>query len=259
MGHLRLGRLPKTQKWTQVVDLLDTAPTDVPGIARAVVEAADGQLRFLASDSSLAYCFWILTRVTWAARQPDFLVKLEQLGIFTSRDASVLTFIAQLTDIAQGQISRNPQSGPFGELASLAMSRALTETIGEHGTTLFGSSMEDLQRACASYSTRRRFGVLARQFFGDFFARMLRYFVAKELANHVGFEKGIRGIRESSEFVRSLDLHARQSARIVEEFASGWYSKHNWESKGEISLEDAQGFVAVALRKLRMEMKRENG
>ena len=56
-------------------------------------------------------------------------------------------------------------------------------------------------------------------------------------------------------FTQELDLHARQSARIMREFAEGWYSKANWETRGQISLEDSQAFVAVALRKLRMELK----
>jgi hypothetical protein len=41
----------------------------------------------------------------------------------------------------------------------------------------------------------------------------------------------------------------------METFAADWYSKHNWEAKGEISVVEAQGFVAVALRKLRSEFK----
>jgi hypothetical protein len=60
---------------------------------------------------------------------------------------------------------------------------------------------------------------------------------------------------DSLEFTQALDTFARQSARIIEDFAAGWYSKHNWEAKGEITEEDAQKFVAVALRKLRMEVK----
>jgi hypothetical protein len=42
----------------------------------------------------------------------------------------------------------------------------------------------------------------------------------------------------------------------MEDFAIGWYGKHSWESGGEISYEDARGFVVVALRKLRMELVR---
>jgi len=31
---------------------------------------------------------------------------------------------------------------------------------------------------------------------------------------------------------RQFDLDARQSAHIVEDVATGWHSKHSWESKG---------------------------
>ena len=64
-------------------------------------------------------------------------------------------------------------------------------------------------------------------------------------------------VAQSLDFMRALDTHTRQSARIAEEFAGGWYSKHNWESKGQITSAEAQRFVAYALRKLRTELKRE--
>ena len=57
MGHLRLGRLPKTYKWRAVVDLLNEAPDDPAALAAAVLEAAEQRLRELARDPSLTYCF----------------------------------------------------------------------------------------------------------------------------------------------------------------------------------------------------------
>ena len=45
MGHLRMGRLPKTRRWTQVVDLLDAGSLDTGELAAAVFEAADYRLR----------------------------------------------------------------------------------------------------------------------------------------------------------------------------------------------------------------------
>ena len=81
----------------------------------------------------------------------------------------------------------------------------------------------------------------------------------RELPNHVGVSAGLSGVAEGVEFKEALDLYARQSARILEEFAAGWYSKHNWESAGRISLDEARGFTAVALRKLRMELLQGGG
>ena len=71
---------------------------------------------------------------------------------------------------------------------------------------------------------------------------------------------GLTKRRQSAkEFNDALALYSRQSAKIVEDFASGWYSKHNWEERGEIREDDAHRFVAMALRKLRMELGREGG
>ena len=187
MGHIRLGRLPKTLRWQGVIALLDSAPDDVPALARATVTAADACLRGLARDPSLTHCFWLLSRITAASRGPDFAEAVAALGLTPTAD-SALAFVAHVSDQVRSDLTRYPESGPFSELASLALRRTLSETIGQHG--------------------------------------------------------------------RSLFVYARQSTRIMEEFAASWYSKHNWEAHGQISREEAQGFVAIALRKLRMELTR---
>jgi hypothetical protein len=257
MGHLRLGRLPKTRRWVAVMQLLEAAPSDTVGVARAVVRAGDHRLSDLAHDPSLAYCFWLLTRVTWASRSADFAASLRGLGVKIDGDASALMLITQLNENVRVELAQHTDSGPFGELASLAFRRTLQDTVGLQGAGLFGSTAEDVAAVFRMYSTRTQFGLLAKRFFGDFFARTLRYFVDKELSNYVGAQHHIENINQAQEFQRALDLYARQSARIMEDFASGWYSKHNWQAKGEVSAKEAEGFVAIALRKLRMELTSE--
>jgi hypothetical protein len=148
-------------------------------------------------------------------------------------------------------------SGPFGELASLALRRALTETVGEQGRSMFGTSVEDIRQAFRAYSTRAQFALLAHRFFGDFLARTLAYFLDRDTSNHAGPGRGLASVDQSADFSRGIDTHARQSARIMRDFPGGWCTKHNWESKGAISQDDVAGFIAVALRKLRGELKRE--
>jgi len=126
MGHQRLGRLPKTRRWQQVVELLDTGPEDTAGIAAAVVLAADRRLRDLAGDPSPTYCFWLLTRIAWASRGQDFAGDLAKLGIEAADGASVLTFISQVADRVRDELSPHTSSGHFTELASLALRRALS-------------------------------------------------------------------------------------------------------------------------------------
>jgi hypothetical protein len=257
LGHNRLGRLPKTRRWVEVVELLDTAPEQTSAVASAVVEAADNRLRQLADDPALTYCFWLLTRITWAARGPGFLDDLSRLGIDAAPHSSALTLISQVTDRVREELSSYPSSGHFAEISSLSLRHALSETVGQQGPSLFDSSVEDAQRAFRTYSTRAGFGELAHRFFSDFLARTLRSFVDRELSNHIGGTSRLASVNQSLDFMQALDTHTRQSARIAEEFAGGWYSKHNWESKGEIARDEAQRFVANALRKLRTELKRE--
>jgi len=255
MGHTRLGRLPKTLRWREVIELLDTSPRDAAGIAGAAVIAAERRLRELRDDPSLSHSFWLLTRIALASRGEAFVTDLAQLGISVKPSESVLTFISRLTDETRRHLASETGSGHFAEIASLALRRALTDTVGQQGRSLFGSSVEDLQAAFRTRSSGQQFGVLSRRFFGDFLARTLRSFIDRELSARLGSSEKLATVADSEQFTRALDTYARQSARILEDFASGWYSKHNWESKGDISPEDALAFVAIGLRKLRMELK----
>jgi len=176
-----------------------------------------------------------------------------------SPGASTIAFISQVADTVRRENARAVESGHFVELGSLALRHALAETVGEQGGSLFGSSLEDLQTAFRRFSTGTQFGTLSHRFFADLFARTLRSLVARELPNHIGGGRPITNIDQSIEFTQALDTYARQAARVMQDFAEGWYSKQNWESKGQISRDDAQAFVAVALRKLRMELKTGDG
>lgn len=257
MGHLRLGRLPKHRRWAAVVRLIDEDPHNTAAVARAVAQAADERLKALANDPSLIYCFWVLTRVAWASRSPQFSENLSALGIDAHSDVSALSLISQISDKVRSEALPHTESGPFGEIASLALRRALTETVGTRNATLFGTTVDDIQAAFRQYSTKTQFALVAKRFFADFFSRTLNFFVDKEVSNYVGEGHALKSIGESRQFSDALDIYARQSARIMEDFAAGWYSKHNWQSKGEISPQEAQGFVGVALRKLRMELTTE--
>jgi hypothetical protein len=96
---------------------------------------------------------------------------------------------------------------------------AFSEKVGQEGRSLFGCSLEDLLAAFRRHSTPVRFVALARSIFGDFLGRTLPFFVDKELANNVGAGHGMSSIEASGEFTAALDLHAREPARIMEQFA----------------------------------------
>ena len=147
-------------------------------------------------------------------------------------------------------LDEHTESGLFSELASLSMRRALTETVGLQGIPLFESSMDDLRAAFRRYSTPAQFGVVATLYFSDLFARTLRFYVDREIANSVGAGYALATADSGQAFSDALDLYARQTARIMEQFAEDWYSKRTWQDEGKISLQQARRFTAHAIRKL---------
>lgn len=255
MGHNRLGRLPKTRRWAAVMGMLDILHPDPAAIAKAVAEASENRLRELTNDPGLGYSFWLITRIALAARGQDFVGDLAKLNIKASPNASTLEFISQVADIARIELSKIQSSGDFAEIGSMAIRTALTETVGQQGRSMFETSLRDIQSAFKIYSTQVQFGNVAHRFFSNFLARVILSYVDRDIANHLGVGKGFADLGDSKSFLEALDIHTRQSARIVEEFAGAWYSKHNWETKGDISREETQRFTAYALRKLRSELK----
>src|SRR5215218_6862329 len=153
VGHTIIGRLPKSERWRVVVELLQGPTLDTRAVAAATVKAAYERLRQLGRDPSLTYCFWLLVRMASAARGADFVTDVAHLGIQIQRDDTALSAIGRVADRAQTELNRHPESGPFGELATLALRRALLETVGSEGRSLFDSSLEDLERAFRRHSS----------------------------------------------------------------------------------------------------------
>jgi hypothetical protein len=229
---------------------------DAPTVAGATAAAAADRLDDLGDDRSLTYCFWLLTRLASAARGPTFGEDLAALGLAARPGDPVVSFLSQVSDRVREEVGRHPESGLFGELASLALRRALLETVGSEGRSLFGSSLEDLERAFRRHATPVQFGRLARGFFGDLLARTLRFYVEKDLSNHVGTSPGLATTADSRAFAEDLDRYGRTTAGVMERFAAEWFDLHHWEASGRISRDEAHGFVAHALDKLRDELRR---
>lgn len=250
MGHHHLVHLPPTVPWLGVLDAL-RAPSVVPAdVATATAFAASDRLVRLRDDPCLAYCFWVLARVTSAAARPDFVEGLAALGVRAGPSDSVVGVIGRIAARVREEVERHPESGQFGEMASLSLRRALTETVGTEGRSLFGSSLEDMERAFRRHATPARFGELAHRFFGDLTSRTLRFYVDKELSQHVGQGFGLATTTEAVGFTAELDRYTRGRARVVEVFAEEWWSKRDWLSGGAIGRDEAHGFVAHAVEKL---------
>ena len=80
MGHVRLGTLPRSKKWRDVVSLLE-AGSSVQAVAEAAAKASEHDLSRASKDPRFQFVTSLLVRLPFLARGPGFEDNLSELGI----------------------------------------------------------------------------------------------------------------------------------------------------------------------------------
>ena len=119
MGHVRLGVLPKSRKWRQVVDELRLGAS-VGEIAGLAAEAAETSLQAAAGDPAFLHSFWLLTQVPLAARWPVFVEDLGRLGINVTGPPSLMTVVAAISAAVDHHAREHGGRTDLGEMAQMA-------------------------------------------------------------------------------------------------------------------------------------------
>ncbi len=254
MGHIRLGALPKTRKWTHVVRLI-AGGADVERVAAASADAAENALERASNDEGLAESFWLLTQIPQAARHSNFSERLWELGLTVSSDPTLLEIVTAFTRAVDGHLKDKGKRSDLGEMAQHAASETLASLAGRELPSLFGPTGTDVQLAVAKLGTSDRFSLVARDFFSRLTSRSLGYYLSRELSKHVGPNKRFASVGDHSDFNEALDLHCREASRIIKEFSGGWYGKTLQQEK-RLTRDEARKFAHVAFKKLRAELRK---
>ncbi len=255
MGHIRLGRLPKTRDWVGVFDTLQNDSTNTAALAKSAVIAAQAQFSDLERNSAINYCFWVLVRLATAGRSDNFVGELEKLGVQQKAISSGLQFVQLVSRTVEKELRGRSQSSVFVRMAELSLREVLSANIIEQSNSLFGTSLSEIQAACRTISTTKNFGRVAKEFYATLLSRSIQFIIDKELSNYVGPSGSTGSPWQVLDFQRSLKVYCFESAKIVEDFASGWFSKNNWDSNNDISEDAAKAFTAYAIQKIQMELR----
>ena len=256
MGHSRLGRIPTTRRWQEVIRLLALGE-EVERVAAASSLAAEGSLPRLRNDPAFLSSFWLLIQIPRAARSEDFAGALRGLGLDVGPEPGLMDVASALTDAIDQRVRRSGHRSDFGEMAQLAAVETLTTLAGRHLPTLFGATPSDLKLALGKLATVDQFRGVARDFFGRLTRRCLDYYLSRALAHHVGPGKRFRSLADQSAFNGALDLHCREASRIIQEFSGDWLSKATFEDR--LTPEQTSRFAAVAFRKIQKELQQRRG
>jgi hypothetical protein len=222
MGHQRLGTLPGSRKWRQIVQLI-SGGADVTEVAAATSAAAENQMADASNDSAVRRAVWLLTQIPLAARQVHFASELKKLGLRVGDQPTLFEVVAAMSDAVDGHVGRTGGRTDLGEMAQLSAVESLTAVAGRELPDLFGSTYERTKAALGGLGTVKQFAVLARDFFSRLSRRQLNYFLSRELSKHVGVNSRFQTIREHRDFENALDLHCRVVSRIIKEFSGKWF------------------------------------
>lgn len=250
MGHLRLGTIPKTKRWSQVLASLSEGAPSIPGLARAVVEAARDAYLNASGDPGVGESLRLLAVLASSSRSDDFREALASEGFTVRDDTDAVRFLRDFFIEADRRFGPNDERSIFTEFASLALREALTETVSSQTGTLFTAGVADVQEAYRQFSTERGFARLARLFFARLLSHSLLYFTDKRIASELGESGGVGDEAELLEVQAAVRSYAYEASRIVEDYAAAWYSKSRWLQRERRTA----GFAGTAMRKLAAEL-----
>jgi hypothetical protein len=253
MGHQRVGTLPDTEPWRRVVGLIADA-ADVREVAAATTQAALKGLEKAYNDEGIAYSLFLLGRIALAARGGDFADGLRELGLVVPDCPDVFDLVAAFADAVDRRLQRSRRRTDLGEMAELAAVETLAALLGRRSASLFGATPAEVRQAARELSTDRGFATLAHDYFARFTHRFLGYHLGRELPLHVGGNGRFADPEEHNAFVDRLEVHCREAAAIMREFARAWYSKANSPAGKGVTPATARGFLNHVIEKLRREL-----
>ena len=146
MGHTRLGELPRTRKWLEVIALV-AGGAGAAQVANAVMRAARRGLALSAGHPALVESVWLLTQLPGAASEPDFAAALRDRGLDVPDAPGLIDLAAAVAEAVDRRLPGNAGRTDLGELAQSAAAETIVRVVTDRTGGLFAATPDDV-RAC---------------------------------------------------------------------------------------------------------------
>ncbi len=253
MGHERVGALPRTKRWRNVVEGIGEAASadgDVSRLANDTLINVRARLENIQRDTGFVAAFQFLLGLALSASPVTNKGSLGDLLVDLEANPSPLRLAGTLTQYVEA----NTQSTEYAEIARRAAVDVISIWTEQQSRQLsFSGEHERASEVWRKASDGRGFCEVARLFFGKFVERYLNYFIGREAASNLAnTEERERLARKLENHVDGVSRHAFETARITQSFAAGWFNRHarqEMPTPTEIS-----AFLSHAVGKLREEL-----
>ena len=263
MGHSRIGTLPATRKWKDVVKLIADG-ADVAQVAAATLRAAERAFSLVKNDVGFREATRLLVELAQAAGSKNPVGHLESVGLALSEKTSLAEVAMVLSETLDRRISATRQRSDFGKIAGGALISAVVNHLQTQASPLFGITRDEIGAVFKGMSRKQGFGELSQSFFSNLTSGSLDYFLSKNLATHLGEGLRFPTNNQKAQFDDAMHTHCKEASVIVKDYGTDWFSKHRHEEGGKISRESTDGYASYAMEKIKMELavrakQNENG
>lgn len=257
MGHERVGILPKSLRWTHLVNQMGgvyASEVPVGTLAAQTLQNVRRQYETLFQDDAVKSAFTFLVKFAHACRSEDPQETLMASGIAVAEKATLLSIVRALKE----QIPPQQATTEYGQITISAAADAIGHWYKQNASQqlpLFEPS-NDFLDSWRPLGDGSGFCELSRLFFGKITERYLNYFLERaasvmcpSLEHREQFQESIRS------HVDAVSKHAFETAKITESFAAGWFNGHAREKFP--TDREIECFLSVAFGKMRDELRRE--
>ncbi len=257
MGHERVGSLPKSQRWNDIVSQMGAVHSSgfpVASVAAQTLQNVRSRYEKLSRDDAVRSIFAFLVSFSRACRSSNPHDELHAAGISIPEESTLLSVVKAL----RGCVPEHELASEYGQLALAAAADAFGQWHKEHTKTqlpLFQPTPQFFE-SWQGLGNGAGFCELARIYFGKLTERYLNYFLDRAASTTFpSIPERERFHCEIQAHVDKISKHAFETAKITQSFSAGWFTKHTRE--GLPDLKEIEGFLAIAFGKLRDELRRE--
>jgi hypothetical protein len=255
VGHVRLGKLPATRKWRDIVALLGDDHPSIPHLAYAVEDAADRSFPAALNDPGFIEALWLMLKIPQAATSRAFSNALAKLGIKISGEPTLAAMLAGFDRaVERARVRSYRASTDFSVLARNAAVSALRAVVHKRLPTLWIATAEDERTALIALGTTEGFGELAQQFFTQLLENHLHYYLDREIPRHIGRRSFAPSIPDTAYFDTAMRQHCRESTLIMRAFAKDWLGNNQFHLGKDITRDEARKFASYAFTKISDEL-----
>ena len=185
MGHERVGALPRTKRWRDVVHGIAEASSldgDVHGLANATLRNVRQRLQDVPADTGFVASFEFLLGLAVSARAQGKAASPRTPTINLEENPSALRLARALAEY----VTDRRQSAEYAEIARKAATDVIATWTQEQTRQL--TITGDHERSAEIWSRAsdgRGFCEVSRLFFGKFVERYLNYFIGREASAYL--------------------------------------------------------------------------